>query len=490
MKAQLHILSGARAGQIEVHSGSEITVGRHPSNVLRFDPERDLDVSTRHAVIARSGNSWVVRDLQSRNGTLVNGHRIIADTKLGDTDQIRFGAEGPAVEFRLVADSVPDTLLGTENVPTHDRPRAPAGGQTDRPVPAAAAAAPAARVTAGAPGGSTTQRIRVEVAKQTQKLRYVSTVLVVVLLVAVTGFFAFNYRQEQLRQAEATAMRLRVDSILRASEDAVKALQGQVAGLADALKGSQVQVQKLQTELASAQASGNKTQIADLSRRLTAASDVLRNQQAAAQVDYRGINAANQRSVALVWVKFGPREVYTGTAFAIRKDGIMVTNRHVVAGESGTRHPLDMALKFADSYQTFKASLVKISPETDLAIIKVENLDGVVPTVHGLNARPDTIQAGDPVAMIGFPLGVELPMGSEGDRIVAKTTFGAGIISKVLPDKVQIDGYSAQGASGSPIFDGNGDVVAVLYGGQEGTNGRVLYGVPASYVSKLLQSVN
>ena len=165
MKAQLHILSGARAGQIEVYSAKEITVGRHPSNDLRFDPEQDLDVSTRHAVIARSGNHWVVRDLQSRNGTLVNGHKIAGDTKLDDTDQIRFGAEGPKVEFRLVADSVPDTILGDTEVPTRDRPKMPADGAKPAPVSTPAPAGP--RVTASAPGGSTTQRIRVEVAKQT-----------------------------------------------------------------------------------------------------------------------------------------------------------------------------------------------------------------------------------------------------------------------------------------------------------------------------------
>src|SRR3989338_1962426 len=137
MKAQLHILAGTRAGQVEVHSINEITVGRHPSSVLRFDPERDLDVSTRHAVIARSGTSWVVRDLQSRNGTLVNGHRITADTKLDDTDQIRFGAEGPSVGSRRVPVSVPDTLRGVEDVPTHGR-RAPAAaaGETGKPVQA------------------------------------------------------------------------------------------------------------------------------------------------------------------------------------------------------------------------------------------------------------------------------------------------------------------------------------------------------------------
>jgi pSer/pThr/pTyr-binding forkhead associated (FHA) protein/S1-C subfamily serine protease len=489
VKAQLHILTGARTGQVEVHSGKEITVGRHPSNLLRFDPERDLDVSTRHAIIARAGNNWVVRDLQSKNGTLVNGHPISGDTRLDDTDQIRFGAEGPKVEFRLVADSVPDTLLGLDEVPTHNRPRATDDRAGRKPGPAAPEPA-APRATASAPRGGTTQRIRVEVAKQTQKLRYISAVLVLVLLVGAAGFLAFNYRESQLREAEANASRMRVDSILRASDAAVKALQGEVAGLADALKGSQVQVQRLQGQLASATASGDKIQIADLSRRLTAASDNLRNQQAAAQVDYRAINASNHLSVALVWVKFGPREVFTGTAFAVRADGIMITNRHVVAGESGKRQALDVALKFADSYQVFKATVLKISPEADLAVLKVENLLGTVPAVHGLNARPDTIQAGDPVAMIGFPFGVDLPMGGAGDKIIAKTSFGAGIVSKVLPDKVQIDGYSAQGASGSPIFDANGDVVAVLYGGQEGTNGRVLYGVPASYISKLIQSLN
>jgi serine protease Do len=182
--------------------------------------------------------------------------------------------------------------------------------------------------------------------------------------------------------------------------------------------------------------------------------------------------------------------VYTGTAFAVRDNGLLITNRHVVAGEDGTRRALDLALKFADSPQTFKATLVKLSPESDLAVVKVENLAGTVRTVRGINARSDTVQPGDPVAMIGFPLGVELPMGTDAGKMVVKTTFGAGTVSKVLPDRLQIDGYSAQGASGSPIFDRNGEVVAVLYGGQEGTNGRVLYAVPASYVTKLLQSLN
>jgi S1-C subfamily serine protease/pSer/pThr/pTyr-binding forkhead associated (FHA) protein len=479
MKAQFRILSGARIGQTEVHSRKEITVGRHPSCDFRFDPDQDLDVSTRHATIARSGNNWIVRDLQSRNGTLVNGHPIKTDTKLDDTDQIQFGKDGPKVEFRAVADSVADTPPAVFPHEVEGARLRPSSNARPTPEPVAS---PTTR--SGAPsGGSTTQRIRVEVAKQTKKFRTVSLSLVAALLIAVGVFVVYNQLQERERKAEVAAIKASTD-------EALKTVQSQLRGLTEALQRSQTEVKQLQTELASAQASGNRAQIAQLSKRLDEANASLRNQQMAAQVDYRGINSANQRSVALIYAKFGPTEVYTGTAFAVRNTGLLVTNRHVVAGDDGTRRALDLALKFADSPQTFKATLVKLSPESDLAVVKVENLEGTVPVVRGINARSDTVQPGDPVAMIGFPLGVELPMGSDGATMVMKTSFGPGTVSKVLPDRLQIDGYSAQGASGSPIFDRNGEVIAVLYGGQEGTNGRVLYAVPASFVSKLLQSIN
>src|SRR5690349_4241820 len=136
MKAQFKILSGSRKGQVEVHSRAEISVGRHPECDMRFDPDADLEVSTRHAMIVRSAHSWIVRDLHSRNGTLVNGHRIIADTTLSDTDQIRFGKDGPNVECRTVADSVADTPPATFEHASSGPLRASTAG---RSTPSAAA---------------------------------------------------------------------------------------------------------------------------------------------------------------------------------------------------------------------------------------------------------------------------------------------------------------------------------------------------------------
>ena len=462
MKAQLKILTGARAGYTEVFSKAYVGVGRHPQSDLRFDPERDLDVSARHAAIVCKDDRWYVRDLDSRNGTLVNGHRITRDTKLDDTDQIRFGTEGPIVEVRLVPAGTRDGVVARGTPP----------------------AAPA--VTPGPRRGkmSTTERIRIEVGKQTRTLRAVIIGLFVSLL-AVAAVFLFQTRkQAEERARQVAALQARTDSILQSSEQAVQALQGQVEGLAGALESSQGEVQRLRTELTAAQQAGSAQQVERLSGELDSATRALQYQQRAARVDYSTIVDRNQQAVAIIWVEFGPDEVHTATAFAVRPDGTMLTNRHVVAGEDGTRRPTRMAIRFADSRQNWRARLLAVSPDADLAVIKVD-IRGGTPAVD-LNSNADTLRAGDPVALIGYPLGTDLPMSGE----YARTSFWAGSVSKVLDDLVQIDGYGAHGASGSPVFDGNGEVVAVLYGGQEGTGGRIVYAAPVAAALRLLAATD
>jgi len=72
---------------------------------------------------------------------------------------------------------------------------------------------------------------------------------------------------------------------------------------------------------------------------------------------------------------------------------------------------------------------------------------------------------------------------------VADPTLTVGTVSKVLPNVVQVDGYGAPGSSGSPIFDREGRVVAVLYGGNRESQGKIIYGVPATAVIAYLSQV-
>ena len=60
-------------------------IGRWPDNDIVID---DRWVSRHHAEIRREGLAYTVQDLGSKNGTFVNGHRLVTAHPLVDGDQI------------------------------------------------------------------------------------------------------------------------------------------------------------------------------------------------------------------------------------------------------------------------------------------------------------------------------------------------------------------------------------------------------------------
>ncbi len=67
----------------------EITVGRGAGCGIVL-PD-DHYVSTVHARVFRRGGDVFVEDLESRNGTLVNGEAVVAVTRLRRGDRVQFG---------------------------------------------------------------------------------------------------------------------------------------------------------------------------------------------------------------------------------------------------------------------------------------------------------------------------------------------------------------------------------------------------------------
>ena len=65
-----------------------MTVGTLESNDVVVDGD---GVSRVHAVFERFGDAWCVRDLGSRNGTFVNGGRILGEHALYSGDEILLG---------------------------------------------------------------------------------------------------------------------------------------------------------------------------------------------------------------------------------------------------------------------------------------------------------------------------------------------------------------------------------------------------------------
>ena len=67
---------------------AEYTIGRTPDNGIVL---ADGSVSAKHARIERTAEGFVLEDLQSRNGTFVNGEKLEGKRLLADGDLIRVG---------------------------------------------------------------------------------------------------------------------------------------------------------------------------------------------------------------------------------------------------------------------------------------------------------------------------------------------------------------------------------------------------------------
>ncbi len=459
MKAQFKFLSGARAGQVEAFGKTYIGLGRHPLSDVRFDAERDLDVSSRHAAVIRKADGFVLQDLGSRNGTFVNGKRITGDTPIQDGDVIGFGATGPAVEFHALEGASSDVLATTA-----------AEGMAVR------ASSPREVMRASAPRqprSSTAVRIAVEVARQTAQLRRTTKVLFVFLLLTAG---AFGWLQWQAARSEREAQRVSTQ------------FESQLKGVREALAESQAETARLRRELQGS--GGDASSVARLRAQLD---DAERRQRAlvgaVGGVDYRSISHRNQDAVAIVLVEFSETERFSGTAFAVDSSGTMVTNKHVLVGDDGTRTPRRIGVIFSGSTQMFPGEMVGVSPDADVGVLRVR-IKGGTPRVAGLARTRQGIERGDPVAIIGYPLGFDLPMEAQGQRPIAEPTLTVGTVSKALTNVMQVDGYGAPGSSGSPIFDRDGRVVGVLYGGQGESQGKIIFAVPAYLVANYLKGLN
>ena len=461
MKAQFKFLSGARAGQIEAFRKGYIGLGRHPLSDVRFDAERDLDVSSRHAAIVRRNEGFVVQDLGSRNGTFVNGTRISGDTLLKDGDVIGFGANGPALEFAMIEseDDLPATTAAEGLAERSSSPR--------DVMPAAHAPASSPRATAPRP--STGVRIAVEVARQTAQLRRTTKILIVVLLIVGTGF-SWIQLDGRRRARESESMSLHV--------------QTEMQGVRDALKASQDETARLRRELAAS--SGDAARVAQLRTELDA---VEQRRRAVGGVDYRSISHRNQDAVAIVLVEYTDGERFSGTAFSVDSMGTMVTNKHILAGEDGTKTPRRLGVIFSGSTQFWRAEMIGVAPDADIGVFRVL-MKGGTPRVAGIAHTRAGFERGDPVAILGYPLGFDLPMETQSGQPIAEPTLTVGTVSKALTSVVQVDAYGAPGSSGSPIFDRDGTVIAVLYGGERESNGKIIFAVPAYVVWGYLHGLN
>ncbi len=170
-----------------------------------------------------------------------------------------------------------------------------------------------------------------------------------------------------------------------------------------------------------------------------------------------------------------------GSGFIVRADGLIVTNKHVVADEEAEYTTV------LNNGRQYKATVLAKDAYLDIAVIKIEATG--LPTVSLGNS--DTLAIGQTVVAIGNALGEYKNSVTRGvvsgikRRVVAGTNGGG---SEVIEEAIQTDAAINPGNSGGPLLNLNGEVVGINTAvNQQGQ--AVGFALPINSVKNIIVSV-
>jgi len=213
---------------------------------------------------------------------------------------------------------------------------------------------------------------------------------------------------------------------------------------------------------------------------------------------------ALQAAVESVYAQANPSVVYivvssggngygaqaSGSGFIYDKNGMIVTNAHVVEGAQS------IEVVFADgSHQS--ANLVGADAANDLAVVQVASLPaGTAPLTL---AADNSVQVGEFVAAIGSPFGEQnsLSFGVVSGLNRSMTSSGpsrfgrSSSLGSALTSLIQTDAPINPGNSGGPLLNLNGQVVGVdnAIESSSGSNAGVGFAIPVSVVRQVVPGI-
>ena len=202
-------------------------------------------------------------------------------------------------------------------------------------------------------------------------------------------------------------------------------------------------------------------------------------------LDLRFVESTHRRALAVLHIEYSSGSVATGTAFAVRKDGLLATSAHLLTAPDGSK-ARRMAVQFADSRQAWPARMLRVSADNDLALIKVDNIRGDVHVIPDYAAGTVRVQGGARVAIVGFPSGGEVKESTVQQNSLRRPILTMGVVTRVSPKEIELLGAGAPGSSGSPVFDQYGVLVGIVFGGRGSGTGHTLLATPVRVLYQLL----
>jgi serine protease Do len=164
-----------------------------------------------------------------------------------------------------------------------------------------------------------------------------------------------------------------------------------------------------------------------------------------------------------------------GSGFVIREDGLIVTNRHVIAGARTVKVRLSDGRELA-------AKIIGVDAVTDIALLSVNA--GRLPPLH--LGSSEVVSVGDAVIAIGNPFGLGQSVSAGIVSARARTLENDPYI-----DFLQTDASINRGNSGGPLLTVDGTVVGVTSAIFSPSGGSVGLGfaIPAETVAAIVREL-
>jgi S1-C subfamily serine protease len=153
---------------------------------------------------------------------------------------------------------------------------------------------------------------------------------------------------------------------------------------------------------------------------------------------------------------------------------LVVTNAHVVAGETATR------VQIGGAGRLLPAEVVVFDEKNDIAVLRVNSL--------GLTPLPLTSpRPGEAAAVIGFPengpLDIEPARTGTTQRVISSDAYDRGPVERTV---TSFRVYVRPGNSGGPTVNANGQVVSTIFASRTDSDSSG-YGVPSGIVRRHLR---
>lgn len=169
---------------------------------------------------------------------------------------------------------------------------------------------------------------------------------------------------------------------------------------------------------------------------------------------------------------------HAGSGFIFSPDGYILTNRHVIEPddtEQDAEATADSITIKLQNDEQFPATITHLSTDHDLCVLKIDRTN--LPAVQF--ASSDRLTAGQDVAVIGAPLGLEHSVTRGVISALAREIDGL--------DYLQIDAALNEGNSGGPVINEDGQVIGVAVKmAREGQS--VGFAIPSAAVMQFLQA--